>query len=320
MSIIKNKHILWASIVLMSFAALAGEQVDSQLKATGKDDIEIEHVNGKAKIVGWDKELVQVKGELNEKAEKLIFERTSNGILIKVEMPRNVRYSRNSKTKGDNLKIYVPKKSKVYYTSVNADVIVNKLNSGVGVDTVNGEITVEDVTGKIQIESVNGDITTKNLNGKIRIEAVNADISDEGSQADKLKINVVNGDIQTDIKSPDVRIETVNGDMDLKLDKVSRLELTTVNGTIESVFELSENGDVDVTSVGGKITLIMPEDISARFDIEAHAGGKIINEVTSDKQRKAKYGPNRWLEFTANKGSGKVAISTVSGRVYLKTK
>ncbi len=65
-----------------------------------------------------------------------------------------------------------------------------------------------------------------------------------------------------------------------------------------------------------------PEDISARRDIEAHAGGKTINEVTSDcKQRKSKiWCPNRWLELAANKGSGKVAVSTVSGRVYLKTK
>ncbi len=92
MSIIKNKHILLGKHCLnVLLQLLAGEQVDSQLqKQRGKDDIEIEHVNGKAKIVGWDKELVQVKGELNEKAEKLIFERTSNGILIVVvEMPRN---------------------------------------------------------------------------------------------------------------------------------------------------------------------------------------------------------------------------------------
>ncbi len=63
------------------------------------------------------------------------------------------------------------------------------------------------------------------------------------------KINVVNGDIQTDIKSPDVRIETANGDMDLaNWTKCLDWELTTANGTVESVFELSENGDVDVTN------------------------------------------------------------------------
>ena len=103
MNMLKKSSILWTSIILLSFPALAGEKVDSQLKATGKDDVEIEHVNGKAKITGWDKDLVKVKGELDDNAEEFIFERTSSGILIKVEMPSNVRYKRRDRSRGDNL-------------------------------------------------------------------------------------------------------------------------------------------------------------------------------------------------------------------------
>lgn len=320
MNMLKKSIILWASVVLMSLPVFAGEKVDSQLKATGKDDIEIEHVNGKAKITGWDKDLVQVKGELDNNAEEFIFERSSSGILIKVEMPKNVRYHRKDRSRGDNLEIFVPKESKIFYTSVNADVNVSKLQSGVGVDTVNGDINLADIEGKVRIESVNGDITSRNLNGSLRIKAVNADFDDSGSKADKVKIDLVNGDIDSDIKSPDVRVETVNGGIDLKLGEVSRLDITTVNGTVDTQFELLKNGDVEVTSVGGKIMLTMQKEVSARFDIEAHAGGRIENDITNDKERRAKYGPNRWLEFTTNDGDGKVQVETVSGRIKLSTK
>lgn len=320
MNILKKNNILWTSIFLLSLPVFAGEKVDSQLEATGKDDIEIEHVNGHAKITGWDKDLVQVKGELDDNAEELIFEKTSRGVLIKVEMPKNNRYKVRRGSKGDDLEIFVPKDSKVFYTSVNADVNIQKLNSGIGVDTVNGEIQLSDIEGKVRIESVNGDITSRNLNGNLRIDAVNADFDDRGSSADKVKIDLVNGDIETDIKSPDIRVETVNGSIDLNLHDVSRLEVTTVNGKVDAHFDLLENGDVEVSSVGGRISLSMQKDVSARFEIEAHAGGRIINDITSDKEAKAKYGPKRWLDFTTKDGDGKVKVETVSGKINLKTK
>jgi hypothetical protein len=64
----------------------------------------------------------------------------------------------------------------------------------------------------------------------------------------------------------------------------------------------------------------LQSEVSARFDIEGHAGGGISNDLSADKMQKAKYGPNRWLKFSLNGGSAKVNVSTVSGRVGLGKK
>lgn len=306
-----------ALFALVSFTAFSGEKVDAELPASASDTIDIEHLNGIAKIAGWDKELIQVKGELDDNAEEFIFKRTSRGVIVKVEMPRRYR-KRGDSGKGDNLVIMVPRESWVNYESVNAKVEVRDIQKAVSIDTVNGEIDIEKVSGKINLESVNGDISSSNLQGVIRINTVNGEFKDVSSKAEKLIIETVNGDIETNIKSPEVRVESVNGDIELELEEVSRLELTTVNGKINTSFILLADGDVMASSVGGRITLAMQENVSASFDIEAHAGGKIANRISEDKVQKPKYGPGRWLKFSTGKGTAKVEASTVSGRISIE--
>ncbi len=318
---VMKKSAVWTSLILVSQLAFAGEKVDSELKAGAGDVIEIEHLNGYAKIEGWDKDLVHVKGELDENAEGLTFERTRQGVKIEVEMPsRYRRLANDDYTKGDKLVIKVPHESRVNYSSVNAQVDARKLYKALALETVNGEVEVEDVKGKIYIESVNGDVSTRNLQGAIRIETVNGDLDDKGSTAKKLVVESVNGDIESDMKSKEARIETVNGDIKLDLGDVSRLEMTTVNGTIDTHLNLLKDGDVEVTSVGGKINLTLQKDVSAKFEINTHAGGRIINDLTSDKPEKPKYGPSRSLEFSTHNASADVEIESVSGRIHLKSK
>jgi DUF4097 and DUF4098 domain-containing protein YvlB len=101
------------------------------------------------------------------------------------------------------------------------------------------------------------------------------------------------------------------------LDQVSELDLSSVNGSIEVNMTLIENGDVEISTVGGRVELTLQQEVSARFDIEGHAGGRFINKLTDDKMQKAKYGPRRWLEFSTGNGSANVEISTVHGRIEL---
>lgn len=306
-----------ALVVLASFTANAGQSIDAQLPAKVGDSVDIEHINGIAKIKGWDKALVQVQGELDDKAQDFIFKRTSGGIKIEVEMPHRYRKNHNNKQKGDNLVIMVPHESRVHYETINAQVEVRDIQKAVSVESVNGDITLQKISGKIKIETVNGDIRSSELAGAIRVETVNGDFRNTYSQADKLYIETVNGHIKTDIDSSDVRVESVNGNIELALQDITRLELESVNGRIAASFNLSKDGDVAASSVGGSIALTMQEKVSASFDIEAHAGGMIVNHITNESVQKSKYGPDRWLKFSTGDASGKVEISTVNGKITL---
>jgi DUF4097 and DUF4098 domain-containing protein YvlB len=294
---------------------LAGQKVDEVLDASSTGRVEIEHVNGNAQIKGWDKDQVKVVGELDERAEDFIFRRDGNNIRIEVEMPR--RLKNKGKHQGDDLTIWVPEKSRVRYSSINAEVDIDGIHGGVEAETINGGINAEDLKGRIRIESVNGDIETQDLVGLVKIETVNGDIDDNGSQGDKASLNSVNGDIEMTSEIGDLSIETVNGSMDLILDDVESLSLDTVNGDVDSQFNLMKNGEVRANSIGGDIDLYFQSGVSARFDIQSHAGGSIRNDLTDDRMQKAKYGPRRWLEFSVNGGDARVDVSTVGGDVKL---
>jgi DUF4097 and DUF4098 domain-containing protein YvlB len=323
----KQKHFL-TICALSSFAlsgqyALAGEKVDQTMDVDAKSYIEIEHINGRAEVKGWDKDQVQVRGELSDRAEEFIFERDGKQVRIEVEMKSSNRKgwgNWNSGDKGDDLVIYVPHGSFVSYTSVNASFEGTELHGGLTADVVNGAIDVNDITGRVRLESVNGNIDAAKLDGDVMIDTVNGSITGRHSGQGEIGFESVNGDIDIHSDSREIQAETVNGDIELQLDLVSELELSTVNGSIDVEMTLEDEGDVEVTTVGGSVSLIFQQGIEARFDIEGHAGGKFVNRLTNDKTQKAKYGPRRWLEFTTGDGSANVDVSTVNGRVELDSK
>jgi DUF4097 and DUF4098 domain-containing protein YvlB len=315
-----KKLLIFAGLLCLSWTALADENINRSLDVSKAPYVQIEHVNGSAKVIAWDKSEVKVIGTLGDSTENFIFEKDDNEVLIKVKVKNNHGWNNWGSDNGDDLEIFVPRQSKVYYSAVNADVELEKIRGGARVETVNGSIEAKELAGRIRLESVNGQVTADSLEGDVKISTVNGSIDSRSSKGNDDSYESVNGSIEVFSESADINIETVNGDIKLKLGKVSQLNLETVNGSTEAWLELESNGEIEASSVGGSIRLHLQSDVSARFDIEGHAGGNITNNLSADKMQKAKYGPNRWLKFSLNGGSAKVNVSTVSGRIRLDKK
>lgn len=311
-----NTRIILATLLLSSSASMAGERVDQSLDAAPEGFVSIEHLNGHMVVKGWDKSEVSVVGELDERAKEFIFEQRGSDIIIEVVVPKG-SWKNFSSEQGDNLKVFVPKRSKVKYHSINADAEFIEIKGGISAELVNGDIKAKELGHKIRLETVNGDINTEDLEGQIVLETVNGDIDDEDSRGRVIRYGSVNGDIEATSFAPRVSIDTVNGDIELNLDVIDELELNTVNGEVEANLILAERGEIEANSVGGRIELSFRKALSASFDIDAHAGGRIVNNITSEQQKKAKYGPSRWLNFKVGEGDARVSVSTVSGRVEL---
>ena len=312
-----KRLLLSVSCLGMSWLALAGEEVDRSLDVAKDAHVQIVHVNGSANVQVWDKAEVKVEGTLGDRTKKFIFEKDGNEVLIKVKV-KNGSASRNSNVdEGDDLTIYVPKQSNVSYNAINANVDFEGVEGGSRIETVNGSIDAKELSGRIRLESVNGSIEADKLEGDVEIETVNGSIISRDSNGKENSYKSVNGNIDVTTESGDIQVASVNGNIDLSLGEVNQLNIETVNGTIEAHLNMQNDGELNASSVGGAIRLYFQEEVSARFDIEAHAGGKITNKLSDDKVEKAKYGPSRWLEFSHNGGSAKVNISTVNGQVQL---
>ena len=328
---IKYISLLLAGI---STFALAGERVDQSLSADGVNRITIDNPRGKVKIVGWDNPTVTVTGELDDKAKKFVFEQKGSRIKIKVVVPNQYQRGHNNNRDGSELIIKIPQDIRMEFESVSADVSVSEINAGSEVETVSGDIigknlreyidfesvsgdiTVSSSTGKVKLSSVSGNIDSDKLSGDLSLSTISGNIDDKESQG-QMKLKMVSGNIKSHSKATELSVKNVSGNTRLKLDQIDELSASVVSGDLTASLHLNDDGYVKASGVSGDINLNFQRDIQARFKLSATAGGDIDNDISSDKPIKAKYGPNRKLQFETGNASGSVKVSTVSGEINL---
>jgi len=305
------RHIIIALLALVSFFNLAGEQVNKKLPAVDVKDVRIENLRGKVIIQGWDQGFVSVEGELDDKAEGIIFEKNGSEIFIKVAMSKHFN-NKNWRGGGSNLTVKMPKALRVAFKGVSSDVTVKNINKSSQIKTVSGDINVADLSGYIELSSVNGNIYSKNLAGKIELSTISGDINDQKS-AGRLVIKTVSGSVSSDSLAKEIKANCVSGSIDLTLASIDQLDMSTVSGEVKAKLLLNASGIVKVSSVSGDIDLDFLGETNANFRLSANAGGDLINKLTNDSAKRSNYHSSAKLNFVTGNGRGSVRGSTVSG-------
>jgi putative adhesin len=317
MNIIKSSFTLLCSFLALS--AFAGEKVDQQLAIDANSNITIENVRGEIAITGWDKNTVTVKGELDEKAEKFIFEKTDNGILIKVVTPRDIGRGSYSNQDGSNLIINVPENARVHFEGISTDVTAKNLQRGTELKSISGEVNAAKLSDHVDISTVSGYIVSENLSGKISLNTVSGDIKDKNSRG-RLRIESVSGNIESTSSASTVSAHNVSGEIKLALQKIDELQLNTVSDDISVSLSLNNDGIIKASSVSGDIELLFQNDVQASFRLNSSVNDDISNKLTDKKAKTAKYGPGAKLNFETGNGNGSVRINTVSGDIEVAKK
>lgn len=296
-----------------SNVSIAGEKVDETLTIKNATTVTIENLSGKVKVIGWDKESVHVAGELDDKAEKLVFEQSGNMINIKVELPNHGSWD----SEGSDLTIHMPENLRMNFESISSDVAIKNLTNNITAKTVSGDIKAENLKERIELSSVSGNIVSKSLAGKVNLSVISGDIDDNNS-AGRLQLQAVSGEIESNSRANEVFVNNVSGNTRLKLVEVDELKMSTVSGDSQAALVLQSSGVVKASSVSGAVELTFQQGVEADFRLKANAGGDLTNNITKQKAIDAKYGPSSKLYFQTGNGSGSVRVSTVSGDVIVQ--
>lgn len=292
----------------------AGEQIDKTLDTSTSGQVIIDVMRGDVKIMSWNKNEVRVVGELDDDAEGYQFESSGDEVVFSIEMPERRWGSLDGD--GSKLEIWMPASNSVRFEGVNVNVDVTGVTGGARINTVNGDIKAENLVQRVSLETVNGEIKAKDLKGKINLNTVNGEIFDDGSEG-KVSFETVNGEINTNTQADEISISNVNGDMELKLNEVKELEISTVNGDLDLALGLADDARVTISSVGGDADIKFVGELSARFNLETHAGGDIRNRLSDDKPNESRYTRGEKLRFTIGSGSAQVEVDTVGGDIKL---
>lgn len=283
-----------ALVAALAPLALAQQAVDAKRPAAADVAVDIENPGGTIKVLGWDRDEVQVTGRLGSGAEGLEFEGGPRRIQIGVESS-GPGFGIDSE-----LEIHVPRGARLT------------------IDGFSTTIEVRDVHGSIKAESVNGSLRASGSKGEVELETVNGSVEFEGP-ASRVKVGSVNGRVSVRGASGEVEAETVNGPLEVQGGAFQRARLDTVNGRLTFAGTLARGATLDAESVSGDVELRLGAPVDADFSIATFSGA--IDNRLSDAKAEA---VSRWtdekeLRFSVGGGAAKVSIETLSGSVTLRS-
>jgi DUF4097 and DUF4098 domain-containing protein YvlB len=272
----------------------AAEPISEKLAADPQGQVEISNTSGSVTISGWNRNEVEVAGELGEGSERLEFTSSGGITRIKVVLPKKSRNVDESE-----LDIRVPTGSRL------------------AVNTVSADINVEGVTGAQRLQSVSADITTAAGSEDVEAKTVSGDIVVVGSgKRGLLTITTVSGDANVQRVAGEVNANTVSGNVNLELGDTSRSRLRSTSGDLNLRGKLVGDGRLDIESISGDVRVDLFEPIAAEFDVSTF-NGEIRNCFGPKSSRTDEYVPGRELRFREGSAGGRVRIKTLNGDISL---
>lgn len=216
----------------------------------------------------------------------------------------------------------VPIKSELRLENVNGDVDIQAWDKGeievTATVTAKNEASREQVEIKMNEHARGVDVITHYKKNKSwgKNFSVSVDYAVKVPRDLSLKsVELVNGSFNAKDVEGEVNVELVNGSATLT-GLTSDTEISSVNGSIEARFDKvsDELKHISIDTINGKITLVVPDDISADIDIET-MHGNITNDFDLPTDKSIFSGKS--VRGKINDGKVNISIETVNGGVRL---
>jgi DUF4097 and DUF4098 domain-containing protein YvlB len=283
-----------AALLAASPASHAGTPISKSVAADPSGSVEVSNVSGSVAVTGWDRNEVEVTGQLGDGVERLDFTTQDKVTRIKVVLPEHSHHVGDS-----DLAIRVPKASRV------------------SVNTVSADIKVQDVLGAQRLQSVSADIQTVAGTEDVECRTVSGDVKVDGSgKQGLLTVTTVSGDATALRVAGEVNASTVSGDLVLGLGQTERSRLRSTSGDMTLAMRLATDGKIDAESISGDVRVNLVGGSDAEYDISTFSG-EIKNCFGPKAVPTSEYTPGRELHFQQGQGSARIRIKTLNGDVDL---
>jgi len=287
----------WALLALTPVAALAGTPINQRGVADPAGQVEISNTAGTVTVTGWNRNEVEVTGELGKGSERLEF---------------------GTSGKVTRIKVILPNKS---YGVDGSDVIVKMpAGSSLSVNTVSADIRVSGVQGEQRLQSVSADIGTEASTEDLECKTVSGDVTVAGTgKRGLLTITTVSGDATVTNAAGEVNGNTVSGNFRLGLGETARSRLRSTSGDLTVASRPVADARFDIESISGDVRLDLAGPPNAEFDVSS-LNGEIRNCMGPKPVRISEYGPGRELRFREGQGSARIRIKTLNGDISVCSK
>lgn len=283
--------IAWLA-ALPGLASAGGTPINKRTTADPNGTVEVSNVAGSVKVSGWDRNEVEVTGELGEGTEKLEFTKAEKLTRVRVIVP-----NRSYNVDDTDLVIRVP------------------AGSVLSVNTVSADIAVQGVRGAQRLQAVSGDVHTEASGEDVECRTVSGDVVINGSGRKGLvSITTVSGDATATRVAGEVNGNTVSGTFNLQAGEVTRSRLRSTSGDLGLTGQFAADARLDVESISGDVRLDFVGQPAGQFEVSSF-NGEIRNCFGPKAQRTDEYAPGRELRFQEGSGSARIRIKTLNGDI-----
>ena len=294
MRIERRRHVGRAALALAlaPLAAWAGSAIDERKPADPAGQVEISNTAGSVTVTGWNRDEVEVTGELGDGTERLEFTSAGKLTRIKVILP-----SKSHGVDGTDLVVKVP------------------AGSGLNVNTVSADVHVAGVSGTQRLQSVSGDIGTDAVREDVECKTVSGDVTVTGvGKPLLLNVTTVSGDARVSKVAGEVNGNTVSGNFNLELGETARSRLRSTSGDIGMSTRQARDARFDIESISGDLRLDLAGPADAEYEVTSF-NGEIRNCMGPKPLRTSEYAPGRELRFREGEGSARVRLKTLNGDI-----
>jgi len=270
----------------------AADDINKRAAADPEGQVEVSNTSGSVTIQAWERNEVEVTGDLDDDGEQLEFVASGKLTRIKVVLPGK----KHSDGEAD-LTIRVPTRSSINVNTVSADIEVQGVMGAQRLQSVSADIRTQAGTEDVECKTVSGDI----------------DIAGQGHRA-LLTLTTVSGDARVRGVAGEVNANTVSGNVDLSLGDTTRSRLRSTSGDLNLQGKLVSDAKLDVESISGDVRINLQGPVAAEFDLSSF-NGEIRNCFGAKATRPDEYLPGTELRFTQGAGTGRVRIKTMNGDI-----
>ncbi|MEX0900058.1 MAG: DUF4097 family beta strand repeat-containing protein [Gammaproteobacteria bacterium] len=266
--------------------------------AAAEGSIDISNVAGSVRVVGWDRNEIEVEGTLGGDVERVEFTVSGDRSEVRVHLPRRSGSIRD----GDaDLTINVPRGSRV------------------SASTVSAGIHAEGLSGKPELKSVSGDVTVSGTFTAAEVQSVSGAVRVIGTGKDaRIRAIAISGDVLVSAMDGELKATSVSGTVKVTAAGIRRADLGSTSGGVVFDAPLVADGRYELGTVSGSVRFVVHGAAKARYELQA-LSGNIRNSFGPKPQRVREYGPGMALEFEEGRDA-EVEMSAVSGTLRLDRK
>jgi hypothetical protein len=252
---------------------------------------------GDVRVVGWDKDSVEMSGMVPSGSHVDMIGGSSLGPASGLK--GYVEVASDQSGREGRLVLHVPRGARVWLKSGSADLDVTGVTGGLDLNIVGGSITVHGSPKEVRAESMDGSVVIDGSPEWLRAKTATGDITLHGGE--------------------DIGASTISGTIRTSGGEVERAKLESTTGTIGFTSGLARAASIELETHSGPIDIELP----SHADIEVDAAtitGAIDNQWTRGRPVVGREGRGMTLTTSSGMGGGRIVVRSFKGTVQLKAR